>query len=175
MRGRVVWCLFGVGGLGVFGVYGLGVRPEFLGLGAGMTRTGRSHDKNWAPACHSIICNSTFWVKIGRLNHSLSDKHLFSRLIFRIFWNKEFVFWKKEPWKLIISALRVLILYSSYEILTFFTMIFVVLFVGEIVTRNYYDFLGFLAEKIINSCRRTQTARSAYSTSRISLWLAFFP
>ena len=44
MRGRVVWCLFGVGGLGVFGIYGfLGVRPEFLGLGAGMTRTERWH------------------------------------------------------------------------------------------------------------------------------------
>ena len=153
-----------------------GVRPEFLGLGAGMTRTGRSHVKNWALACYSIICNSTFWVKIGRLNHSLSDKHLFSRLIFRIFWNKEFVFWKREPWKLIISALRVLILYSSYEILTFFTMIFVVLFVGEIITRNYYDFWGFLAEKIINSCRRTQGARSVpYNTSRISLWVAFLP
>ncbi len=54
-------------------------------------------------------------------------------------------------------------------------MIFVVLFINEAGTRNYYDFLGFLAEKIINSCRRTQTARSAYSTSRISLWLAFFP
>lgn len=55
-------------------------------------------------------------------------------------------------------------------------MIFVVLFVGEIVTRNYYDFLGFLAEKNINSCQRTQGARSVpYSTSRISLWLAFFP
>lgn len=53
-------------------------------------------------------------------------------------------------------------------------MIFVVLFINEAGTRNYYDFLGFLAEKIINSCRRTQTARSAYSTSRISLWLAFF-
>lgn len=49
-------------------------------------------------------------------------------------------FLKKRTLKANYSALRVLILYSSYEILTFFTMIFVVLFVGEIVTRNYYDF-----------------------------------
>lgn len=55
-------------------------------------------------------------------------------------------------------------------------MIFVVLFINEAGTRNYYDFLGFLAEKIINSCQRMQGARSVpYSTSRISLWLAFFP
>ena len=36
MRGRVVWCLFGVGGLGVFGVYGFGVET-------GISRTGRRH------------------------------------------------------------------------------------------------------------------------------------
>ena len=169
MRGRVVWCLFDVGGLGVFGVYGLGVET-------GISRTGRSHVKNWALACYSIICNSTFWVEVGWLNHSLSDKSLFSRMVFGRFWQWWLTFWKREPWKLIISALRVLILYSSYEILTFFTMIFVVLFVGEIVTWNYYDFWGFLTEKIINSCRRTQGARSVlYSTSRISLWVAFLP